>query len=280
MSSRLGLRFPPNGSTQLNSGVEKGGEVIVQEFQLRQNSLNTVREYTFELPEKLHEEIYLAEVFGYYHATTKKIQSEWSHDSTLVSIGGDHSISYSSLAAVLERFGTNSVGLVMIDSHADLHLPSTSPSGNFHGMWLRPFLSEFDQYSVQKSKILPAQVQYIGNLELESEESDFISRNDIPVTPSAHITTEKIAQILSWATQYPHLHISFDIDVFDQSIIAATGTPNPHGFQSHEVFQILQQLKKHPSISLDIVEYNPHKDEGQKSLRVIEKVWQTFFDNE
>src|SRR5262249_8102373 len=56
-------------------------------------------------------------------------------------IGGDHSISIASVAAALERYGSD-LGLFWIDAHADLNTPDTSPSGNLHGMSVAALLNE------------------------------------------------------------------------------------------------------------------------------------------
>ncbi len=83
--------------------------------------------------------------------------------------------------------------------------------------------------------------------------------------------------MLTWAAQFPHLHISFDVDVFSQPLVSATGMPNPNGFHEEEIFPMLSELKKHPSISLDIVEYSPQKDSSGQTLQLIKKVYNTFF---
>src|SRR5690606_96667 len=54
----------------------------------------------------------------------------------------------------------------------------------------------------------------IGNLLLEDEEKRFLGEEGIIVRTSSDISEETILEMLSWATLFPHLHISFDIDVF------------------------------------------------------------------
>ena len=49
-----------------------------------------------------------------------------------LTLGGDHTLTLPILRAAHKRFG--SLGLLHIDAHADINTPSSSTSGNMHGM--------------------------------------------------------------------------------------------------------------------------------------------------
>src|SRR5713226_1869146 len=53
-------------------------------------------------------------------------------------LGGDHSVAAGTVAGVAEFYRRQSqkIGLIWIDSHADINTPEISPSGNVHGMTL------------------------------------------------------------------------------------------------------------------------------------------------
>ncbi len=278
ISSRLGLRFAPMGSNSLNIGVENGGQAILEAIQLTDPSRKVPDLcVNFQAPEFIDGELYLSNVFELYADATSMVIKKWHNGSSLITLGGDHSISYISLSAILESYGEQNVAVVMFDSHADLHLPETSPTGNFHGMWLRTFFDDFSQLTVTNRKLKPNQLQFVGNLLIEDEEKRFIKEAGILVHGTTDISKTIIAEMLTWAAQFPHLHISFDVDVFSQSLVSATGIPNPNGFYEEEIFPILRELKMHPSISLDIVEFNPQKNGADKTLRLIKKVCNTIF---
>jgi arginase len=57
-------------------------------------------------------------------------------------LGGDHSIGIGSLAGVLSV--RPDTGIIWVDAHADLNTPSTSDSGNMHGMPLGLLLDHPD----------------------------------------------------------------------------------------------------------------------------------------
>jgi arginase family enzyme len=75
--------------------------------------------------------------------------------------------------------------------------------------------------------IKPDQLRFVGNLLLEKEEERFINNNRIKVYSSQEATENNAFELLKWAQNRKHLHISFDVDVFNDKIMSATGTRNP-----------------------------------------------------
>src|SRR5262245_53859484 len=51
-------------------------------------------------------------------------------------LGGDHSIAVGTISGVAEfyRRQNQKIGLIWIDAHSDMNTPTSSPSGNVHGM--------------------------------------------------------------------------------------------------------------------------------------------------
>jgi arginase len=190
-------------------------------------------------------------------------------------LGGDHSISYASLQAVLEHHGTQNCGILIFDSHADLHQPSTSPSGNFHGMWLRPFLDTFEEAVINAAvpqKLHPNQVLFVGNLLTEPAEAAFMQSEHIEnISAIDTAAQERVTQFLN---SYHHIHVSFDIDVFASAYVPGVGTPNPSGLTSPQVWPLLRQIKTHPSISLDMVEVNPRQKGSERTVKLASRVLQ------
>lgn len=277
IASRLGLRFAPNGHSMPNLGVERGGAKIISSIATFQQ-MNTSADFEaeFAAPELIEGKSYLGDLLKKYTHTTAELLQQWDREKMLVTLGGDHSIAFISLSAVLEAYGEQNVAVLMFDSHADLHLPETSPSGNFHGMWLRPFFNGFSQYALNSKIITPQQLQFVGNLVIEEEEKIFLNEAGVRVHPSSETSESIISELLEWSSSFAHLHISFDIDVFAEAVVSATGTPNPDGFAVDEVIPILNALQNHPSISLDIVEFNPEKEGAMETLQIIEKVCESI----
>jgi len=266
LGSRLGLKNYPIGSSEHNIGVEDGAQDIYKNLINSDNKF----EKEFTRPEDVKSN-FLEYLFKEYNSTITEIKKRWQLQSRLITIGGDHSISYISLNCVLQRHGKDKTGIIFFDSHTDLHLTKTSPTGNFHGMWMRTFFDQFKETELASQKLKGEQLLYIGNLSIESEEDRFIKENNI-----ININQNKLdnAQdiINNFIKKFKHIHITFDIDVFDQSIVNATGTPNPKGLDEKSVFNLLDLLLKQESISIDIVEYNPKKDINKQTLEIIKKI--------
>ncbi len=284
LASRLGLQFPPMGNKIPNTGVEDGAVTIHDALSsllgisdLANPEGNSFK-IIFPLPEFFADQEYLQEILSKYDQTAQQLLLQWPQDQQLISLGGDHSTAYISLSTVLERFGEDSTCLIMFDSHADLNTPHSSTTGNFHGMWLRSFFDGFETYTLANKKINPSQLRYVGNLVLDDAEKNYIENHEIKVYPSHRATSESAQEIASWTRNFAHLHISFDVDVFAQHLVSATGTPNPNGFEFEQVSIFLMAIKNHPSISLDFVEYNPQKEGAKKTEEIIKKVFSTLFD--
>jgi arginase len=77
-------------------------------------------------------------------------------------------------------------------------------------------------------------------------------------------------EIERWISNFDALHISFDIDCLDPSIIKSVNTPVKNGLTLNnvkEAFTIIKNSNK--LISMDLVEYNPLKDTSEEDLNII-----------
>ena len=65
-------------------------------------------------------------------AIHNKVRSAAEDGNFVLTLGGDHSIAMGSTAGILAA--RPNAGVLWVDAHADINLPSSSPSGNIHGM--------------------------------------------------------------------------------------------------------------------------------------------------
>ncbi|MDH5533000.1 MAG: arginase family protein [Candidatus Pacebacteria bacterium] len=268
LASNLGIKFAPHGHTVLNNGVTEGGSAISKEITTPSDE---VLQISFSKIADTNNQQYLKNIFDQYQQATNQILKHWNKKVPLVCLGGDHSVAYISLSAVIQKYGQENVCLIMFDSHADLHLPTTSPSSNFHGMWLRSLINSLNDSDFTK------QIKFVGNLITQETENKYIDQKNIEVYSSDDISPNMAKSLLNWSKKFAHLHISFDIDVFMESLVSATGTPNKNGLSKAQVLTVLNEIKKHQSISLDIVELNPQKSGAKKSLELINNVYNSIF---
>ncbi len=284
--SRFGMKYIPIGGTELNFGVEYGpDEILTPDF------LNTIEkaeiiDFDFSLPENVVDHQYYPQMAREIRQLSETIRKEYTNKDRnfIVTVGGDHSIASSSLLSVLKMNIDKKVGVIMFDSHGDLHLKKTSPTGNYHGMWLRPFWDVYDDTQIKNTidiSLNTDQLLFIGNLLLEEEEIDFLSKNKVPVFSSKkfepELKNDSYTHILNFCNQHDLIHISFDIDVFKTALVSATGTPNHDGFNKEMIFDIIETLKQSGKIiSIDLVEVNPRKSGAVETVALAQDVLQAF----
>lgn len=284
LHSRMGLRFKPYGSQETNIGVETGPDLVVG----RDYPTAPFDHVTFSLPEMVSSAEYLTVLARESRMSADLIVKTHQNHETPVILGGDHSVSFASLLAVQALFPVEQTAIVMFDSHADLHQAATSPSGNFHGMWLRPFFDVFDIAVIRnevKAQFQGSQLRYVGNLIIEEEETAFLQRNRIMPTTGEMLSQpdtqrQAVDNFRNWVGEYSHLHVSFDIDMFRDDLAPATGIINPNGLLPEQVWPLLEVVSHHPSVSIDVVEVNPQKPGATKTITLAQRVLRTMLGHE
>lgn len=277
INSRLGLKNRPAGGKTFNLGVENGADAVATSAYLsRFNGSSKTFSYSFPTPETLHGAPYGAILARHIKACVARINTHTNGRSVQLAIGGDHSIAACSLLAILTRKNPKQVGYIQFDSHADVNSFATSPSGNFHGMWLRPFIETIDDAAlatVLSKRLAPDHICIVGNLVLDPGETVLLKKYKIRQFGKSTVAKGHMKKFLSsYIRRFAHLHVSFDIDVFDKTIAPATGTPNSKGLFPQDVFPLLEIVAKHPSLSVDLVEVNPKKRGAAKTVRLAQDV--------
>jgi len=276
VESRLGLIQAPNGETNLNIGVENAPEyILTKEFI---NQFPNIEEITFQFtaPEKVKIQNYYDALTNEYTQLINEIIKNLNKDKILITVGGDHSISLGSVAAILKIYDPLTTGMIMIDSHADIHQASTSPSGNFHGMWVRPIVDKFEIESIDKlveQKLPTSNLFYIGNLDTEPEEQNYMQNEVIEIFSKIQIKKQNfINKLENSILTMEHIHVSIDIDVFSHEFAPATGMMIKNGLSPDDIFPILSKLKNCKSLSIDLVEVNPKMDGSKQTIKLAQAI--------
>ncbi len=284
-SSRLGMKYFPHGSNVLNIGVEDGPEAILdqrflQELTSRVHDVDVV-DFVFSKPENTTDENYYEIVARESNELAEIIAERIASGdyAGVINLGGDHGVAFATTLGIIRGQKGKRIGVIDFDSHGDIHLKNTSPSGNFHGMWVRPFFGDFDEESIRRItdvSIQPNQFLYIGNLLLEGEEERFIQEENIQVIDSRMISINEesmLPKITHFCKNFDSIHITFDIDVYKKDIVSATGTPNPDGFEADMIEKCLKTIVDSGKLfSLDVVEVNPQKANAEGTITTAQAV--------
>jgi len=161
-----------------------------------------------------------------------------------VILGGEHSITIGAVRAMKERFPALSV--LQLDAHADLR-DSYQSSSYSHACVARRILD------------LSCPLVQLGVRSMSGEEALFLNerKGDILSLSVAETTSVGLVERLCERLT-DDLYVSIDLDVFDPSVIPATGTPEPGGLSWKDVTELLRDISKVRRIrGFDVVELCP-----------------------
>lgn len=277
--SRLGLVNPPYGSKNLNIGVEEAPDIILDKTFLSQFKNYSTGEFTFSKPESVPRRNFFKILAKELKDFSKLINKKISSKDIQVVIGGDDSVTFSSLLAVLERANHPlELGYIRFDSHADMNLFKSSPTKNFHGMYHRAFFDKFDKAEINnlvKYKLNPKNVLFIGNLDLDAEEKNFFRSRNFENINSRQLQNKPntvIDKVSRFVKKFKHLHVSFDIDCLDFKDAPATGIPAKGGLPFKSIYSLLEIIGRHRLTSIDLVEVNPRLSGAKKTVGIAQEV--------
>lgn len=185
----------------------------------------------------------------------------------VVTLGGDHSLAVATISALSRQPGR--LGVIWVDAHADFNTPETSPSANFHGMPLAALCGRFSLEDVPgfawfRSALRARDVVLIGLRSADPGEHAALRRMGVRVYPCSEVHSRGAGEVITEALKYLHkqgterLHLSFDIDALDASLVPGTGTPEPGGLTLEQA-SVLCACTRHSGLlsSMDLVEINP-----------------------
>jgi len=159
-----------------------------------------------------------------------------------VIIGGEHSITVGVVQAMKAKYPALTV--VQLDAHADLRDTYQE--------------SPFSHATVARRITEMCPLVQVGIRSLSMEEVSFIGKNNIK-TFFADFIHEKS----SWIEEICHdisgdVYLTIDLDVFDPSIMPATGTPEPDGLTWRQVVGFIDELSRKATIrGFDVMELCP-----------------------
>lgn len=251
--------------TKLGISVSDLGDSAAEAPQIGEASLNMAS--PAELMTKNLLPTYSA-CLGLAAKTREALESQ----TTPLIIGGDHSLSIGSVAAVSNFYQAKGekIGLIWIDTHADINTPETSPSGGIFGMSVAFLTGQIPGILSSLQKPAPAvsldKVVYIGLRDLDPGEKTLIkaknittfTMKDIDILGLAEVTKRALAVATAGTAGYV---ASFDLDVCDPPLVPGTGLPVRGGLTYREAHLLLELLAEDQRmLSFELVELNPKLD--------------------
>lgn len=190
-------------------------------------------------------------------------------------LGGDHSITLPLLRAYRQHFG-RPLAVVHFDAHCDTWKDHFGePSG--HGTWVYEAMQEglvvkecFVQFGIRSAGERAARdyVRDQGGL-IHTARALRGLESPTQLQPLVAQLRERLA-----AHGHPPLYLSLDIDCLDPAFAPGTGTPEPGGMSTNQVFSLLEEMADLPFVGMDCVEVSPPYDHADlTSYAAAQFVW-------
>ncbi len=175
-----------------------------------------------------------------YTQIEEVVTSLLTHDVHVLSIGGDHSITYPVFKAYSDKYAN--LNILHFDAHPDLY-------HNF----------EENRYSHASPFARIMEDQLAGRL----VQLGIRTMNSHQRVQAEHFGVETI-EMKNWQSQMKidisgPMYLSLDLDALDPAFAPGVSHHEPGGFSTREVLNIIQNLDG-PIVGADIVEYNPKRD--------------------
>ncbi len=277
--ARIGLTHPPVRQKEFNYGVEDGADAILTKEFLAGFPDAKVDSFFFSDPEKIEPGDYVTELVKELGWFKEQINQSLKDQELQIVVGGDNTVTFSSLLALLERVkNISKIGYIQFDSHGESNSFEGSDSKNFHGMYMRPFFDTFDIEAVNHlvpNKLKPEQAIFVGDMVLDGDEPQFFKAKKFKTLEYREYCKNKSAFqkfLKEFLDRYEYVHVNFDIDVFHRSVAGATGIPEDGKWMKAEIFEILMIISQHPQISFDISELNPTRPGAERSIKVAQEI--------
>jgi arginase len=203
-------------------------------------------------------------------------------------LGGDHSLSIGSLAGASSL---GRLGVLWIDAHADINTPATSPSGHVHGMPVAAALGYGAPAVVNvghRFDVSLDDIVYIGLRDVDPGEQALLKQSAALCLTMEHVDEMGMAAVIRAAFRrlaergVDAVHVSFDLDVLDPTVMPGTGTTVDGGLTFREARLLARALQETDLsvVSLDIVELNPLLDPSGRSTEVAAHLAALFVGEE
>jgi len=232
---------------------------------------------------------YLKEITRASKLLSQKVERIVSRKGFPLVLGGDHSIAVgtiSGIAAYCKR-KRKKLGVLWVDAHGDINTPSTSPSGNIHGMPLAAVLGlgprDLADLGGRQRKVDPANVALVGIRSLDDGEKRHLKQTGAHVFTMPDIDRQGIHRVMKKALSRvtdgtDYMHVSLDLDAVDPTIAPGVGTPVKGGLDYREAHLIMELISESRAMtSLEIVEVNPILDENNTSAEFAVELVQSAF---
>jgi agmatinase len=175
-----------------------------------------------------------------FEEITSAVHKEVAEGNKVISLGGDHSITYPIIQALAKKY-TN-LNILHLDAHGDLY--DTFEGSKFSHAC--PFAR------IMEEKLVSRLIQ-IGIRTFNTHQREQAKKFKVET-----IEMKDWVDSMEFSFTGP-LYISLDLDALDPAFVPGISHYEPGGFTTRQVISVIQRLKANV-VGADIVELNPNRD--------------------
>ena len=187
-------------------------------------------------------------------------------------LGGDHSQAMGTISGIARalRKKDQKLGVLWVDAHTDMNTPSSSPTGNIHGMPLAALLGrgrdQLVKLSGDEPALSPENVVIFGARDVDATEVPLVKELGVRVYTMHEIDSRGASTCIREAVEHVQkntagIHLSFDLDGVDPTHAPGVGTPVPGGLSLRESHLLCESVASTGKLlSMELVELNPVLD--------------------
>jgi arginase len=181
-----------------------------------------------------------------------KVKNLLKDSSKVLSLGGDHSVSYPIISAFSEKY--KGLNILHLDAHADLY-------DNFDN---NPYSHASPFARLMESGKIYSLTQ-VGIRTLNTHQREQADKFGVQIIEMKDLDFNFIKTLKS------PLYISLDLDVLDPAFAPGISHHEPGGMTTRELIKIIQSISAE-IVGADIVEYNPIRDINNMTAMVAYKL--------
>ena len=236
------LSFPSDENSSFIRGCSKAPTAIIKAFNSESSNMFSENGYNCGNHEQIRilDTIELQSGKDAIDQIKNAVKKELVKSKKIISIGGDHSITYPIIEAYSNDF--KSLNILHFDAHPDLY-------NNFND---NPY-SHASPFARIMEKSLVKRLVQVGIRTLNDHQRDQVKKFGVEVIEMKDFNSD-----LSLKFDGP-VYISLDIDGLDPAFAPGVSHPEPGGLTTRNVINIINQIKGEV-VGGDIVEYNPNED--------------------
>lgn len=187
-----------------------------------------------------------------FETIQQRITALLNDNHKILSLGGDHSISYPVIDAFSNKY--EKLNILHLDAHGDLY-------DNFDN---NPYSHASPFARIMETGKVNSLTQ-VGIRTLTTHQREQAKKFGVRIIEMKDFSYSFIATLQS------PLYISLDIDVLDPAFAPGISHHEPGGMNTRELLNIIQQINV-PVVGADIVEYNPIRDVNNMTAMVAYKL--------